>query len=93
MTEGQSDTTSSAYVMKGTTWMCDNQSIDSEHRICKVPFDTPVKVLEIDEGSGYSKIEYYTEIGYVKTKALRTTWGVNLQDTPPEIIPAPAAGA
>ena len=93
MTEGQSDTTSSAYVMKGTTWMCDNQSIDSEHRICKVPFDTPVKVLEIDEGSGYSKIEYYTEIGYVKTKALRTTWGLNLQDTPPEVIPAPAAGA
>ena len=91
MTQGESDTIRNAYIMKGTVWMCDNRSTDSEHRICKVPFDTPVKVLEIDEVSGYSKIEYYTETGYVKTKSLKTGWGLDLQDTEPEIIAAPAA--
>jgi len=88
MTEGKSDTRENANVIRVTTWMFDRKEAESEYRICKVPTDTPVRVLEIDEALGFAKIEYYTEVGYIRTKYLETNWGIDLGDYDPLVITA-----
>ena len=80
--KGKTDTVPDASLIRATTWMWDNESTDTDHRICKVPTDTTVKVLETNEETGYTKIQYYTEVGYVKTKSLRTGWGIDRQSEP-----------
>ena len=75
--EGKTDTTDKAYVMRSTKWMFSDKKEDTDLRICKVPGDTTVKVLEIDESTGFTKIQYYTDIGYVKSKYLKQGWGID----------------
>ena len=63
--------------MRSTKWMFSDKKEDTDLRICKVPGDTTVKVLEIDESTGFTKIQYYTDIGYVKSKYLKQGWGID----------------
>jgi len=88
MVEGQTDTREDANVIKSTTWMFDRKEAEVEYRICKVPTDTPVRVLEVDEALGFAKIEYYTEVGYILTKYLEKNWGIDLGDYDPLVISA-----
>jgi len=88
LTEGKQDTREDANVIKSTTWMFDRKEAEVEYRICKVPSDTPVRVLEIDEALGFTKIAYYTEVGYILTKYLETNWGIDLGDQDPLVITA-----
>lgn len=78
MIEGETDTVPDATVQRVTQWMFSDKVADQEHRLCKVPSDTTVELLETDEESGWSKIRYYGEEGYMQTKNLTTKLGMDL---------------
>lgn len=72
-TQGIFDTKEDASLIRSTTWLYEKPD-DGAAQIVKIPTDTSVKVLETLE-SGWSKIVYWGEEGYIKTKSLRTGWG------------------
>lgn len=72
-TEGAMDTREDADLVKTTEWIYAEADAKSA-RICKVPAHTSVKVLETLE-SGWSKIAYRNEQGYLKTSRLIKGWG------------------
>lgn len=64
-----------ADVIKATAWMYNQPDDDKENRICKVPTYTSVKVLEVLEEEGWTKIEYWGEEGYMRSKDIIKGWG------------------
>ncbi|MBR0025759.1 MAG: SH3 domain-containing protein [Clostridia bacterium] len=52
-------------------------------RLCKVPHDTSIVVLEEDDGSGFTKIQYFTSVGYVETRAIREGWATVYEEVLP----------
>lgn len=76
LTEGVLDSSSDAKLIRATVWMFSQKDSDSDYRICKVPTDVSVHILEADTGDGWTKIAYWNEIGYIKTNSLTTGWGV-----------------
>lgn len=78
--ENKVDTIEDATIIKATTWLFDDLDDDQTHRICKVPTDTTIKVLERYPDTKYTKIEYCGEQGYVQTKYLRTGVGLDRDD-------------
>ncbi len=96
LTEGKTDTREDANVIKATTWMFSEKDDAVEKRICKVPTDTTVRVLEVDKATGFTKIEYYTETGYVLSKFLKVAYGIDMGDQNAPVVsttPTPAATA
>ncbi|MDD7140314.1 MAG: SH3 domain-containing protein [Clostridium sp.] len=96
LTEGKTDTREDANVIKATTWMFSEKDDAVEKRICKVPTDTTVRVLEVDKATGFTKIEYYTETGYVLSKFLKAAYGIDMGDQNAPVVsttPTPAATA
>ena len=71
--EGQMDTREDATLVKTTEWIYTEPNA-SAARICKVPAQTSVKVLETLD-AGWTKIAYQNEEGYLKTSRLTTGWG------------------
>ena len=71
--QGEMDTAPDATLLSTTDWL---RTLPEEagERICKIPMDTSVRVLERLE-SGWVKIAYQNEQGYVKTARLKTGWG------------------
>ncbi|MEG1524512.1 MAG: SH3 domain-containing protein [Clostridia bacterium] len=67
------DTKEDATLVKTTEWIYTQPDANSE-RICKVPAQTSVKVLETND-TGWTKIVYRNEEGYLKTARLTTGWG------------------
>ncbi|MDO4493699.1 MAG: SH3 domain-containing protein [Clostridia bacterium] len=78
MIEGESDTVPDATVQRVTQWMFDKPEAEQENRVCKVPSDTTVEVLERNEETGWAKIRYYTDEGWMQTKYLTTKVGMDL---------------
>jgi len=74
-TQGVLETTPEADVIEDTVHMYTGPSEDST-KICKVPHDTVVRVLEVDEEAGWTKIQYWASIGYVRNDWLVKDWGV-----------------
>ncbi len=73
--QGEMDTSEDATLVKTTEWIYQTPDMDTAGRICKVPAQTSVKVLEADEEAGWTKIGYQNETGYLKTSRLTTGWG------------------
>jgi len=71
--EGEMDTKEDATLLKTTEWMYAEPDSDSE-RICKVPAQTSVKVLETTD-EGWTKLAYWNETGYIRTSRFTTGWG------------------
>lgn len=78
MTEGEIDTVPDANVMRVTAWMFDKPEAEQENRLCKIPVDTPVGLLSTNEETGFSKVVYYGEEGYVQSKYLTVKVGKDL---------------
>lgn len=76
-TDGTFDTTKEARLIKGTVWMYENAAVKTAERICKVPTDTTVEVLDASDKT-WTKIRYQGEEGYIKSSSLRTGWGLIL---------------
>lgn len=72
-TQGEMDTVENAMLVKATAWMFDKQEAKTANRICKVPTETCVEVLE--EDGKWIKIRYYAWEGWIQTKDLFTDWG------------------
>ena len=70
---GEMDTWEQATLLKNTEWLRTEPN-EAAVRICKVPTDTSVLVLETLDG-GWTKIGYRNERGYVKTGRLTRGWG------------------
>lgn len=74
LTQGVLNSKADADIMKTTVWMYKNaQEVDAD-QIVKVPHDTSVKVLEVLD-SGWTKIDYLGDVGYVDSKAIIKGWG------------------
>ncbi len=76
MLEGEMDTREDATLVRETTWLQAEPKSGAE-TIVKVPTDTSVKVLETLD-SGWTKIEYWNETGYVRSSRLRAGWGKDM---------------
>lgn len=74
---GAMDTTENAKLIKSTCWMFMDTSGAKDKRICKVPTDTSVKILD-DTDKNWVKIAYSGEEGYIKKNSLRTAWGKDM---------------
>ena len=74
-TQGVVDTVENAKLIKATVWMFNKQSDKKENRICKIPTETCVKVLETD--GKWTRVAYYHHEGWILTNSLMTGWGVN----------------
>jgi uncharacterized protein YgiM (DUF1202 family) len=72
--QGKMNSTSKAHIIKSTTWMFETASSKAA-KITKVPTLSSVKVLEPSK-SGWTKIQYWYDIGYIQTKYLKKGWGV-----------------
>ena len=72
-TRGVMDTKKDATLLKTTEWIYVEPDAGSE-RICKVPAQASIKVLETRE-DGWTKLKYWTETGYVRTSRIVNDWG------------------
>lgn len=72
--QGNMNSKSDADIMKSTTWMYTETSAKSE-RITKVPTNSSIKIIEPAK-DGWTKIQYWYNVGYVQTKYLTKGWGV-----------------
>ncbi|MDO4564431.1 MAG: L,D-transpeptidase family protein [Clostridia bacterium] len=75
--DGSPDTVEDATLIRSTVWMYENPAVVTAERICKVPTDTSVLVLETVDKT-WVKIQYLNEVGYIKASSLRTGWGKKL---------------
>lgn len=73
LTQGVLNSKSDADIMRTTVYMYAQPDEKSE-QIVKVAYDTSVKVLEVLD-SGWTKIEFLGDTGYVESKALTKGWG------------------
>lgn len=73
--DGTPDTTNEAKLIKATAWMYQNPKVTTADRICKVPTDTTVELLETVDKT-WVKIRYAGEEGYIKASSLKTGWGL-----------------
>jgi len=73
--QGVMNSKEDADIIKATTWMMSQPNDEKENRLCKVPTSTSVKVLEVLEEEGWTKIEYWGEEGYVPSKSVIKGWG------------------
>ncbi len=64
-------------VLRSTVYMY-AQPDSKSRRICKVPHDTSLIVLE--PGEEWAKIRYFTSIGYVQTRFIKEDWAVKYED-------------
>ena len=60
-------------ILKNTVYLYAEPNSKSQ-RICKVPHDTSIVELEEDDGSGFTKIQYWTSVGYVQTRSIVEDW-------------------
>ncbi len=58
-----------------------------------MPTDTTVRVLEVDKATGFTKIEYYTETGYVLSKFLKVASGIDMGDQNATVVSTPPTHA
>lgn len=72
--EGKVNSKSDATIMKSTTWMYTETSTKAD-RITKVPTYSSVKIIEPSK-DGWTKIQYWYNVGYVQSKYLTKGWGV-----------------
>lgn len=72
--QGKMNSSPDADIIKKTTWMYTSADNKSE-KITKVPNDSSVKIIEPDK-DGWTKIQYWYNIGYIQTKYLTKGWGV-----------------
>lgn len=72
--EGEMDTKEDADILKTTEWLLAAPD-EAGERICKIPARVSVLVLETTE-SGWTKLQYQNETGYVHTSRLTKGWGV-----------------
>lgn len=73
--ENGMDTSEEAHLVKTTEWIYDSPEMTARNRICKVPAQTSVKVLESDADAGWTKIAYHNETGYLKSSRMTQGWG------------------
>lgn len=71
--KGVMQSTKDGKIMKTTAYMFAEPDVESE-KLTKVPHDTSLIILEEDNGSGFTKIQYYTEIGYIQSRYIKTDW-------------------
>ena len=76
-TEGRPDTREDATLLKSTEWIYTEPDANTK-RICKVPAQCSVKVLDRTD-TGWTKIRYRNEEGYLKTSRLTTGWGEDME--------------
>jgi len=74
-TKGEMDTVEDAKLIKATAWMFDKQDSSVKNRICKVPTETCVQVLEVD--GKWTKIRYYIWEGWIQNSNLFSGWGLD----------------
>lgn len=74
MVEGAVDTREDANLVRQTVWLTTTPDTNGE-RIVKVPYDTSVRVLETTDDGNYIKIEYWGEVGYIRSNAVKQGWG------------------
>jgi lipoprotein-anchoring transpeptidase ErfK/SrfK/SH3-like domain-containing protein len=74
-TKGIVDTVENAKLIKATVWMFSEKNDKKELRICKIPTETCVQVLETD--GKWTRVSYYHHEGWIATSSLMTGWGVN----------------
>ena len=85
-TQGTRDTVEDATMVKFTDWLYTVKDQKVANRICKVPSDTSVKVLEVD--GAWTKVQFMdqfgfiNEIGYMRSDDLYTGWGLSFADVP-----------
>lgn len=77
LTGDGSDVREDAHLIRTTVWMLETPESKGV-RICKVPFDTSVKVLSVTEDGKWTQIEYWNETGYIPSNKLKTGWGKNV---------------
>ena len=68
------DTKPDADILRNTEWLLNAPDVKAE-RICKMPARVSVRVLETLD-SGWTKLQYQNETGYVLTNKLNKGWGV-----------------
>lgn len=73
-TQGAMDTKPDADILRTTEWLLTEPNAEAE-RICKMPARVSVRVLETLD-SGWTKLQYQNETGYVPTSKLNKGWGV-----------------
>lgn len=74
MEKDRLDTREDAALIRATEWLVSAPD-GTGKRIVKVPTDTSVRVLETTEDGRFTKIEYWNEVGYVRTNAIKRGWG------------------
>lgn len=73
-TKDAMDTRPDADILRTTEWLLKEPQADAE-RICKMPARVSVRILETTQ-SGWTKVQYRNETGYVPENRLNKGWGV-----------------
>jgi len=80
--EGVLQSREDGLILRSTVYLYEEPSTKST-RLCKVPHDTSIVVLEEDDGSGFTKIQYFTSAGYVETRSIREGWATIYEEVLP----------
>jgi len=83
-TEGVLESDPEGKIVRSTVYLYEKPDDDSR-RICKVPHDTSLIILE--EGEDYTKVQYWTEVGYIKTGSIKTDWAMIYDEDDPYHTP------